>query len=142
MEKPQLTEQAYLFLSEIKKWTKFLSIIGFIFIGIFVLFALFLGSFLGGLSDVTGSSMSFPSVFLTIIYLLIAVLCFFPVWFLFKFSINLGKSLQSGNESELTDAFSYLKLHYKFIGILTIIFLSIYLLFIIFGVLIAGFASF
>ena len=76
MEKPQLTEQAYLFLSEIKKWTKFLSIIGFIFIGIFVLFALFLGSFLGGLSDVTSSSMSFPSVFLTIIYLLIAVLCF------------------------------------------------------------------
>jgi hypothetical protein len=142
MEKPQLTEQAYLFLSEIKKWTKFLSIIGFIFIGIFVLFALFLGAFLGGLSDITGSSMSFPSVLVTIIYLLIAVLYFFPVWFLFKFSTNLGKSLKSGNESELTDAFSYLKLHYKFIGILTIIFLSIYLLFIIFGVLIAGIATF
>jgi hypothetical protein len=138
MEKPQLTEQAYLFLSETKKWTKFLSIIGFIFIGIFVLFALFFGVFFGGLSDITGSSMFFPSVFIILIYLLIAILYFFPVWFLFRFSTNLGKSLKSGNESELTDAFSYLKLHYKFIGILTIIFLSIYLLFIIFGVLIAG----
>ena len=46
-------------------------------------------------------------------------------------------ALRSNNQAELTKAFEYLKSHYKFIGILTIIVFGLYIL-AIFGAMIAG----
>lgn len=135
-----LNNQAIAFLRETSKWANFLSIVGFIGIGLVVLMALFGGAFLASAaSEFGGGTEAVGGAFFTIIYLLVALLYFFPVFYLFKFARNMKAALASKDEEALTKALEYMKSHYKFIGILTIIMLSFYTLIFLFGLL--GFAA-
>lgn len=118
-------------LNEIRKWTYFLAILGFIGVAFMIIVALFIGSFL----ESSGQQMPVPHGALTGMYLLIAIIYFFPVLYLFKFSTSIRKALYENNEHQLTTAFGNLKRHYKFLGILTIILISVYTLAILFAIL-------
>lgn len=132
-----LSDQAVGFLKEIAKWANFLSIVGFIGIGFFVLIALFGGAFMASAASQFGDAgpLAAGGAFLTIVYLLVALLYFFPVYYMFKFARNLKAALQSKDEETLTKGFEYMKSHYKFIGILTIVLLSFYVLMFLLGLL-------
>lgn len=121
-----IPSQAINNLIETGKWTKFLSIVGFIFIGIMIVIALFTSAIL---SNIKGAENVFPypSYLIGIIYILIAGLYFFPVLYLYKFSTNVKKSLKTNNLQGFNTATKNLKSHFKFIGILTIIALALYL---------------
>jgi hypothetical protein len=73
-------------------------------------------------SEIAHQSLPFPPSFLTFFYIVIAIVYFFPIYYLFKFSEDLKFALEMGHEEQLTSAFRWLKSHYKFIGILLIIF--------------------
>lgn len=125
----KLNNHAKSFLRETAKWTKFLSIVGFVGIGFLVLLAFF-GEIVASSLE-TSDSLSFSmegGMYLTIFYLIFAAIYFFPVYYLYKFSNNMKKALEINDEDSLTAAFEMLKSHYKFIGILTIIGLSFYVL--------------
>ena len=57
-----------------------------------------------------------------------------PVWYLLQFSKKIKMAINHKNTDDFTEAFSDLKSLYKFMGIVTIIILSMYLLFIVFAV--------
>lgn len=124
------------FLREIAGWTKFLAILGFVFVGLLVLIAIFAGtiysSVLGALA--INSAIDF-GLLMTAVYLIVALIYFFPILFLYKFSVRLKKALQSKEDEDLTGALEMLKSHYKFIGVFTIIVLSLYVLAIIAGMM-------
>jgi hypothetical protein len=125
------------FLAKIRKWTMFFSILGFIFIGLIALagiFMLFAGSLFGSILGGVGGFVIF------ILYLAIGALYFFPIYYLFKFSENMKNALEKSEQITLTKAFDNLHSHYKFIGILTIVIISLYILIGIFAG-IAGVAS-
>jgi len=125
------------YLAKTRKWTMFFAVLGFIFIGLIALagvFMLFAGSLFGGVLGGVGGVLVF------ILYLAIGVLYFFPIYYLFKFSENMKNALEKSEQTTLTKAFDYLHSHYKFIGILTIVILSLYILIGIFAG-IAGMAS-
>ncbi len=128
----KLNNHAKEFLKEAAKWTKFLSIVGFIAIGLLVVVALFFGAIFSSLSGFGDAGLG--GGFITVIYLLVAVLYFFPVYYMYKFSVNMKSALRENDEDTLTKAFEYLKSHYKFIGILTIIMISFYLLMFLIGI--------
>jgi hypothetical protein len=126
------------FLKETSTWTYFLSILGFIGIGLMILGGLFFSLALnlmpgGNPYDGLGVDMSYFGM----IYVVIALFYFFPVLYLFNFSRKMKSALSSNNNDELTAAFSNLKSHYKFIGIFTIVIISIYVLIFVFA-MIAG----
>jgi len=132
----RVNDQAREYLNETRKWTKFLAILGFVFIGLMVLASFFIGAIfqaMPGFSEAGG--MPFPPFVLTAIYLLMALLYFFPILYLYRFSSHLETALAHGNETELTQALSSLKSHYKFIGILTIVALSFYALALVFAMI-------
>ena len=141
----QFTQQSQGFVRETAKWATFLSIVGFIFIGFMVLGAV--GMFamgstfssMGGASPMGAMGM-LGGATLGVIFLLMAVLYFFPVMYLYKFAANAKEALNSNNTERLTVAFENLKSHYKFVGILTVIGMAFYLLMIIFSV-VAGVAA-
>ncbi|TDQ29785.1 DUF5362 family protein [Tenacibaculum caenipelagi] len=112
-------------LKEASKWANFLAIIGFIGVGFMVLMALFAGTIFSALPS-SGYETVIGGVGFTIIYLLGAALYFFPVMYLYKFAKKTKTALLRNNEEELTEAFTNLKSHYKFIGVLTIVMLSVY----------------
>lgn len=122
----QFTSMAKDYLRETSKWAKFLAIIGFIGIGFLVLIAFAMFAMGGSMGDM--AAMSGLGAGVGIVYLLLAVLYFFPVMYLYKFATKAKNALNSNNSQELTDAFENMKSHYKFMGILAIIMLSIYAL--------------
>lgn len=137
----QLSQTAINYLKETAKWAKFLSIVGFVFLGLLGIlsFSMIIGfssmsRFGSGIGAGLGVGMGFA-------YFLIIALYFFPIYFLYKFSAKTKQALETRNNAMLTEGLENLKSHYKFIGILTIIVLSFYALAIALGGLGALFAS-
>ncbi len=123
------------FLKEIAGWTYFLSIIGFIFVGSLVLIAVSANSIYNNMAQFSQESPFDVDLFMTAVYVIVALIYFFPILFLFKFSKRLKSALKSKEDEELASALEILKSHYKFIGVFTIIVLSLYALAIIAGLL-------
>jgi hypothetical protein len=122
MEKPNLSDSAIFYLAEIRKWAKFIAIISFIGMGMLVISGLVMGLVFDSLTSAAGqSAMPFSGSVFMVIYLAMAVIYFFPVYFLFRFSVDMGNALASGSEEVMTSAFGYLKSHYRYIGILIIV---------------------
>lgn len=120
------------YLTETAKWGKFLSILGFIGIGLMVLGSLLISTVFSYVF--AAASFPMPSFAITVIYLLVALLCFFPVYYLYNFSTKMQASLKMDDQSALTSSFQNLKSHYRFIGILMIVILSLYALLFIIGI--------
>ena len=124
-----LDQYAKDFLKETAKWAYFLSIVGFVGIAFLVIIALCVGFFFSTMGNLVPamSAMggSFGMVF-TVIYLVIAVIYFFPVYYLFKFASNAKKAFRDNDSEALTSSLEYLKSHYKFFGILTLAILVLY----------------
>ncbi|WP_291102622.1 MULTISPECIES: hypothetical protein [unclassified Flavobacterium] len=136
----QLNESAKGFLKETAKWAYFLSILGYIGIGLIVMAAIFAGTLfaaMGNMAREMGSFSSFGGSFITGLYLMLAALYFFPVYYLNKFASNAKAALRENDSETLAASFGYLKSHYKFIGILAAVTLCFYVL-ILMGVLIVA----
>ncbi len=118
-------------LSETAKWGKFLAIIGFIMCGLIVLFGLFFGTIMAAFSKYGAQSADLLPAMgaaMAVIYILLAILNFFPCLFLYRFSNQMQAALNRNDGTNLTTSFRNLKSLFKFIGIMMIITLAFYAL--------------
>ena len=117
-----LTETSIFYLGIIRKWAKFIAVVMFIMVGMMVLAGIFMGFAMNLVSSMTTQSpMPFPGIFFSVFYILMALVYFFPVLYLYRFAQYLGNALSMQSTDELTTALMFLKKHYHFIGVLTII---------------------
>jgi hypothetical protein len=138
----QIDHQASSFLGETARWAKFLAILGFIGCGLLVLFAIFFGTIIsyfgrfgGGTTQLAAGMGAFVSVF----YILIALLYFFPCLYLFNFASKMQVAIQSNDQERLNESLKNLKSHFRFIGILTIVWLGLSLLVFLLSIIGAAF---
>jgi hypothetical protein len=146
----QIDHESNAYLSETAKWTKYLSILGFVFCGLIVLASIFAGSFMSGLflnrysgnmgSGTAAGISTATGIGITLVYSLFALLYFFPSLYLFNFSSKMQVALRNNDQAQLNLSFKNLKSCFKFWGILTIVIIGFYLLVLIFA-LFAGIAS-
>lgn len=125
------------FLRETAKWATFLSIIGFIGLGFMLLFSVFfmaMGESISRAQAMGGSPSPISGAFMGVIYLVFAVLYFFPLLYLNRFASKMKNALDSNRTDALTEAFENLKSHYKFVGILTIVGIALFILAFIFAI--------
>jgi len=115
-------------LKEISTWSYFLSIIGFIGIGFMVIFGALFGTILGSMPNNPYEEIGISMGYFGLIYVFIGLIYFFPVLYLFNFSRKMKRALSLKNNDDLSSAFDNLKSHYKFIGIFTIVIISLYAL--------------
>tara|TARA_R110001606_G_scaffold345365_1_gene494263 strand:- start:36 stop:485 length:450 start_codon:yes stop_codon:yes gene_type:complete len=127
------------FLREIARWTFFFSILGFISIALTLIAAILIATVYAPMLNMVSQQQGLPAIGLplAITYVISALLYFMPVWYLFKFSRKMKSALATKNDDVLADAFENLKSHFKYIGVLTIIVISLYVLLIVFS-LVAG----
>lgn len=130
-----LNDQSLRNLNETRKWTLFISIVGFVIVGMMVLLALFIGSLMSSLP--TGTSMPISKGFASVIYLVIAAIYFFPIYFLYKFSSHMKTGIIRKSQNDIDLAFKNLNAHYKFLGILVAIVIAFYV-FILLGITTLG----
>lgn len=124
-------------LTETAKWGKFLAVVGFVGIGFFVIAAISVGFIFerlssSGVNDFGVGSFN-PGIGITIFYLLFALLWFFPVLYLYKFSTGILKTVPAMDITGIENALSNLKSLFKFYGIFTIVILCFYGIVILIG---------
>jgi hypothetical protein len=133
----QIDATAHAHLYETAKWATFLSILGFIGSGIIAIAAVFAGTILGSLGSNSpyGSGAAIMGAgFITAIYLVVAAIYFFMSLFLFRFAAKMKIALNTTDQESLNNSFLNLKNLYKMMGILTIVYLSLLVLALIFGI--------
>ncbi|MEJ7694328.1 hypothetical protein [Daejeonella sp.] len=121
-----LDQTAIEHLRAVRKWSSFLSIIGFVVIGIMLL----------SMVGVIFMAARFPQDDLirhTAIFqfLPIALLMFIygiPIYYLYQFGKYSKIAPTDYDPEAITKAFQYLKLHYRFMGILVIVVLLFYII--------------
>jgi disulfide bond formation protein DsbB len=120
----QLTNEMKDYLLQTSKWGKFLAIMGYIGMGLLIVlgFAVMIGLSIGSRHSIT----PFPLGLVGLLYIAIAAVYYFPVTFLYKFSVGIKKGLLANDQQDVATGFQNLKSLFKFIGILTIVMLSIY----------------
>jgi hypothetical protein len=135
----QLDQPSINYLNEASRWSRFLSILGFVYIGLLLIAGLLFGSFGNSLLSGTGGESEMPmrlsGVLFSFIFILVALVLFFPVLYLFNFSSKMRRALRNNDQTVLTEALKNLKSFFKFYGILAIIGLSFYALAIIAAVI-------
>ncbi|MGY4384790.1 magnesium-transporting ATPase (P-type) [Pedobacter sp. UYP24] len=137
-QKLVVSEDIRSYIYQSSKWTKFLSIIGFVFSTMMVLISFSVGALMTAMNTAVGPKNNpynalGPGV-LTIILLLTAALYFYPSFVLFKFSNAAKQGVLYGDQESLNNAMSNLKSFFKFWGILLIVVLGIYALAILFAI--------
>jgi hypothetical protein len=138
----QVDHESTAYLKEAARWAKFLAIVGFICIGLFVLVALFAGSIVATMSSSMGvqtAGGAFGGAAISIVYILVALLYFFPCLYTFNFAKKMQVALASNDQAQLNQSFRNLKACYRFLGILMVIGLCFWGLAIIFMIIAAAF---
>lgn len=122
-----LSEQTIRDLSVIKSWTYFFAILATIFFGLGLLGSI-VSLFAGSLNQ--QNQLLLVRGFFVIIFMI--AVYFYPIFSLFKFSSNMKHALAQKDNEKLSSAFSYLRSNLTYAGVLTIIFIVLYSIFLLF----------
>jgi hypothetical protein len=107
------------------KWTMFLSVLGFIFLGLLIIAGVVTSTFLTAFKA-QEANLGLPESLMIIILIVIAAIYFFPVFFLFRFSRNTRDAIQNLDKKKLEKGFRNLRTYFTYIGIMVIVVLTIY----------------
>jgi hypothetical protein len=131
-----LTETMLIYLKQASPWLRFIGILGFIMSGFLVMGGLFFFARVSSvnmwseLSEIPGfeafsSSIGVVGVGTGIYFLGVAVLSFFPYYFIYNFGAKIRIYLRTGAEQDLEGALKNNKSLWKFAGILAIVGLAV-----------------
>lgn len=118
------------YLNSAGGWAKFMAIVGFVGSGITAIVGIIMFISLSRVSSRYGSGMINPAV--SLLYLIIAGLYFLPCLYLFNFGAKIQQTCRQEDGYTTSQAFNNLRLCFRFMGIMTIVIISIYLLMVLF----------
>lgn len=131
-----LSDQSKNYLSETAKWAKFIAIIGFIGIGVMILIGINMGALIGSMANASeelgGWGTGF-SALISVFYIGIAILYLYPVLKLYQFADRTKKALAGNSSETMSLAFESQKSMFKFMGIMTIAVLGLYVILLLIG---------
>lgn len=118
------------YLRDAAYWARFLAIAGFIFCGLFIVVAVLVVSLLSSLFNSVGASgtAGIGAIPIAFVYVGIAVLNFFPCLYLYNFAAKMHAALRGNDQDQLNTAFRNMRAFYRFVGVMMIIALGIFLL--------------
>ena len=117
------------------KWAKLAAILGFVLLGIMLIFGAVAGSLVSRAmamsSALTGQVMPFDpamlGLFYGLLFLIVVVICFFPTLFLYQYATRTLRALQSGfDPAQFSKGVGAQRSFFAYIGILMIILVGLY----------------
>ena len=132
-----LDQVARSYLMETARWARFLAIVGFVMIGILVIASFFIGAMMSTLpefQDIPGFA-GLGGTFITVLYLIFALIYFFPTLYLYRFATKTKNALEIMSSEALNGGLENLKSTFKYMGILMLILLGFYALIFVFSVI-------
>lgn len=131
-----VTEEIRSYIYETAKWTKFLSIVGLVFAVFLALMAFSANAIMEGLVATTpGNPLAqMGTAFLTVYFLCISLMLFYPSFLLFKYSNAANTAVLYADQENFVTAMKKMKSVFKFWGIIAIVVLALNLLSILLAV--------
>jgi hypothetical protein len=114
-------------LNTLRKWTMFLAVIGFIFLGLIIILGLITGTFLTAF-NISEKAPGIPDALVLASFIGLALITFFPVFFLFRFSKLTYSAISKYDPKEMHRAIKSLKRFFLYISILLILTILIYII--------------
>lgn len=116
-------------LKETAMWAKLMGVVGIVLSILIGLMGLFAGTMLATMTRKFGGDSSeslgaLGSGMITIFYLFIAVIYFFLSLYLFRFAVKMKLALQISGQEQFNASLMNLKLVYRIMGIILIIYLA------------------
>jgi hypothetical protein len=124
--KIELEDGTLHYLNVTRKWTMFLSVLGFIFLGLMLVTGLIAVTFLSAFKT-GGTGLGLQEYLMFFAFFVCMVVFFFPIHFLFRFSKQMTTALQTLDKVLINKAFRNLKSYFVYFGIMIIVFLSFYI---------------
>ena len=123
-------------LRETARWAKLLAVVGIVLSILIALLGLFAGTMLATMTrkfsgNSSGSLGVLGSGMISVMYLFIAAVYFFLSLFLFRFAVKMKEALLTSEQEQFNASLMNLKLVYRIMGIIMIIYLSFFALAII-----------
>ncbi len=127
-------------LSETARWARFLAVAGFIFLVFVILLGVYssvtisryeesyreMGLRGAGVGGTLGTSVA-------VMYIIMAVIAFFPLLFVLRFANSMSSALNTNDQAMLNASFQNLKVCFRYLGIITIVFMVMIALSLVFG---------
>lgn len=131
-DKSNVTPEMLGYLQGTSTWTRVMSVLMFIFLGLLAIGMLF------GVTVIAtqGAGPGLVILFIGILYIALLLL---PALYLWRFSENVKRAIRDNDNEALGSAFNNMMKYYRYIGYFTIIFIAIYILAIIGGASAASF---
>lgn len=123
-------------LSETARWARFLAIIGMIGIVLMVVggvaYSIWLSTAVQSLNDrVIREPGSFETAFVfgtAIGFIIMAAIAFFPLMYMLRFSNRMRRALDANDQESLNVSFQNLKIYFRYLGIITIIIIGLWVI--------------
>lgn len=134
----QVSSSVKNYLNESAKWGRFLAIIGFIFCGLIAIAVFFIPAIyrmLPAFNELPSVTAGSVATGITIVYLFLAIILFFPSLYLYKFSVKMHTALNSLSQDNFEESVKSLKSMLKFYGVFIIVILSFYVIVFLIGML-------
>lgn len=129
-----VSEEMRSYIYDTTKWARFLSIVGFILSAFLIIGSFGIGAAISSNPTMLaqlGPLASIGGIGVTVLYLLLALMYFYPSLLLFRFSNKARLGVLYGDQESLNNAMLSMKSLFKFWGVLTIIIMISYFLLII-----------
>lgn len=129
-----MTHKVLAMLRQTQPWVRFLSVLGFVCSALMV----FMGAF-AFVATMSAKTRGGPvEHFVVLAYIPIGILYFFPSLFLFRYASRINTLWMTRSVRQLEDALEAQKSFWKFVGILALVVIVLYLLVIVLAI---GFAA-
>lgn len=125
IRKIEISPETIKHLNSLRKWSMFLAVSGFIFLGLIIILGFITGTFLTAFKS-GQKTYGIPDTMVLASFIGLALITFFPVFFLFHFSKHTTLAISNHDSREMHKALRSLKRFFLFIGIILILTIVLY----------------
>lgn len=130
---PQLivTEDMRSYIYDMAKWANFLGIVGLVISAFLLLAALTVGPTINAnpeMGKMLGQLGAMDGTTISIVFLIYGALIFYPSLLMMRYASKAKQGVLYGDQENLNEATSRLKSIFKYFGVLTIVFIVLYLM--------------
>ncbi|SOD14703.1 DUF5362 family protein [Pedobacter xixiisoli] len=133
-----VTEDMRSYIYDMAKWANFLGIVGFVISAFMLMAALTIGPTINSnpeMAKMLGQLGAMDGTTFSIVFLIYGFAIFFPSLLMVRYASKAKQGVLYGEQASLDEGIAKLKSLFKYFGVLTIIFIGLYLLTLISAIL-------
>ena len=131
-----LTDNIKTYWSETRKWALFFAIMALIFTVLMLFGSIAVIAASSAIENTPG--MPFSSGMISGMYIVFVLVYILPIYYLFKFNSSSKQAIQNGSIELFEESLNYIKLLFRYGGVLTLVIIALYIIVILLAIAGAG----